>query len=553
MQKLFVSIGICLFMQQAYPQSSAESAMHSHVSYLADDRLEGRATGSNGEKLASEYIINQFTDIGLTPAGDNKTFLETFSAFAGKEKVAAETYLKVKDKNADTISCYPFYMSGNGRVTGEIADAGYGIVADALNYNDYKNIDVKNKVVLIRLSAPSSDDPHSRFAEFADERLKIKTAEEKGAAAVIFYNTDSLYEDPKARYVNRISAENIPVYFADKKTAGTLQNYKGEVTVSVNLQDIYKTGHNIAGYIDNGAINTIIIGAHYDHLGHGEIEGSLYRGEPAIHNGADDNASGVALIIEMARKLKTKGPRANNYLFLAFSGEEMGLLGSNAFVNSTAFKNYTINYMLNFDMVGRLDPMNRTLLVNGVGTSPSWNIVKSVDSAGLHIKTTEPGIGPSDQTSFYLKDIPVLFFFTGTHSDYHKPSDDADKINYAGMEQVLTYTYNIISGLDTAGRLSFTKTKEENKDEVPQFKVTLGVIPDYAFDGKGMRIDGVTDGKTASKAGLLAGDIVLKLGDYEVVDMMSYMKALGKFSKGDKTIVIVNRSGQEQNFAIEFQ
>ncbi|MFZ1635489.1 MAG: PDZ domain-containing protein, partial [Chitinophagales bacterium] len=213
--------------------------------------------------------------------------------------------------------------------------------------------------------------------------------------------------------------------------------------------------------------------------------------------------------------------------------------------------NYSINYMLNYDMVGRLDT-SKTIIINGVGSSTNWRLLQNIKIDDLKLKTTESGIGPSDQTSFYLKDIPVLHFFTGSHNDYHKPTDDANLINYEGIVDVLDFSYVLIDSLNSAGKINFTKTKEENNENTPRFKVTLGVIPDYAFAEKGMRIDGVTDGKPASVAGLKAGDIVIKLGEYDVVDMMGYMTALGKFSKGETTIVTIIRDKETLQLEVKF-
>lgn len=302
------------------------------------------------------------------------------------------------------------------------------------------------------------------------------------------------------------------------------------------------TGVNVIGFLDNKAENTIIIGAHYDHLGHG-IEGTLYRGDDKpIHNGADDNASGVAVMLNLAEKLKGKNTH-NNYLFIAFSGEEMGLLGSNYFVKNPTKEIDKVNYMLNMDMVGRLKK-DSTLAVYGVGTSPIFKQVVQANNKDFKIIEKESGVGPSDHTSFYLVDIPVLHFFTGQHEDYHKPTDDADKLNYEGMEKVSSYIFNIISDLDDNGKLTFRKTKNES-ESTPAFKVTLGVVPDYMYDKAGMRIDGVSDDKPAQKAGMQKGDVVIKVGPYDIVDMMSYMKALSKFEKGQKTTVVILRAGKE--------
>ncbi len=534
----------------SYTQSVQEQELKEHVIYLADDKLEGRATGSAGEKIAADYIAAEFLKMGLKPAGDANSYIQAFEAHSGK-KLGESNYILTNSKWDDIQTAFPHLMSANGTVTAPFVDVKFGITAPVNNYNDYANKDVTGKIVLVQLSSPDGTHPHSKYIEFNDERSKIKNAITHGAAAVIFYNIDSNYQSPVADYRRNSAAENIPVYYIENSLVPTLKNYNSPITISVELNEQIRVGHNIVGFIDNAAVNTIIIGAHYDHLGHGEIEGSLYRGEPAIHNGADDNASGVSLIIELAEKLKSSNLKNNNYLIIAFSGEEMGLFGSKAFVNSEMMKNYAPNYMLNFDMVGRLDS-TKTIIINGVGSSTNWSVLKNINVSDIKIVTTESGIGPSDQTSFYLKDIPVLHFFTGSHNDYHKPGDDAEKVNYLGIKNILDYTYVLIDSLNSLGKINFTKTKEDNNENTPRFTVTMGVIPDYVYSGKGMRIDGVSDGKPAQKAGIMAGDIVLKLGEYEIVDMMAYMQALGKLKKGDKTVVVILRKEIQMELPIQF-
>lgn len=309
------------------------------------------------------------------------------------------------------------------------------------------------------------------------------------------------------------------------------------------------TGHNIIGFLDNKAENTVIIGGHFDHLGYGG-EGSLYRDSiKKVHNGADDNASGIAVLLNLAAKLKDKN-KNNNYLFMAFSGEEMGLLGSNYFVKNPTIDTKKVSYMINMDMVGRMKK-DSSLAVYGTGTSPIFKQVINSHNDKFKLVEKESGVGPSDHTSFYLADIPVLHFFTGQHEDYHKPSDDSDKLNYEGMYLISNYIFDIITDLDDNGKLAFRKTKNESEN-IPQFKVGLGVIPDYLFDGDGMRIGGVSEDKPAHKAGLLKGDIVIKLGDSLVIDMMSYMRALSVFQEGDKTLVIVKRDEKEIEKEINF-
>lgn len=334
-----------------------------------------------------------------------------------------------------------------------------------------------------------------------------------------------------------------------KGTSGFLQTFSfkpktnphDEVKFDVN-GDGTITGNNVIGFLDNKAENTIIIGAHFDHLGFGG-EGSLYRDSiKAIHNGADDNASGVAVLLNLAAKLTTKNT-GNNYLFMAFSGEEMGLLGSNYFVKNPTIDIKKVSYMINMDMVGRMKK-DSTLAVYGTGTSPIFKQVLKSHNNNFKLVQQESGVGPSDHTSFYLADIPVLHFFTGQHEDYHKPSDDSEKLNYDGMKLISEYIFNIISDLDDNGKLAFRKTINES-EATPRFKVGLGVIPDYLYDGQGMRIDGVSEGKAAQKAGLKKGDIIVKLGDSTITNMMSYMRALSVFKEGDKTSVVIKREAKE--------
>lgn len=336
-----------------------------------------------------------------------------------------------------------------------------------------------------------------------------------------------------------------------KGTKGYIQSFSfkpktdphKEVEYTTNA-DSTITGHNIVGYIDNNAKHTIIIGAHYDHLGFGG-EGSLYRGEDkSVHNGADDNASGVAVLLDLASRLsiKKEGDEVldnNNYLFIAFSGEEMGLLGSNYFSKNPTVDIKSVNYMINMDMIGRMK-LDSSLAVYGTGTSPIFKQTLKANNTNFKLINNESGVGPSDHTSFYLINIPVLHFFTGQHEDYHKPSDDSEKLNYEGMNNISDFIYNIIMDLNDNGKLPFRKTKNES-DEAPRFKVGLGVVPDYLFDGKGMRIDGTRENTPATDAGLQKGDVVIKLGDSTVTSMMSYMRALSVFDKGDETNITIKR------------
>jgi hypothetical protein len=551
--KISLLVGSLFFSTYGISQTGEPDTLllKQHILTLADDKMEGRETGTEGEKLAYEYISTEFRKLGLLPKGE-AGYTQPFQFNAGSY-MGPSNELKVKNKNfVAGDQFYPLGYSSNGKFKGNAVFVKNGIAAPG--YNDYEGLtNLNGKVFVMESGYPEGMDPHSRMAEYADFRTRLDSAIAKGAVAVIFVNSSKDSEDPSRSYSNRITPVSIPVIFANGEAAKALNGGSMPVSGSAEILKKEKTGHNILGYIDNNAQQTVVIGAHYDHLGYG-IEGSLYRGEKkAIHNGADDNASGVAGLIELARILKSSDLKSNNYLFIAFSGEEMGLLGSNHLVKHFPFPVSQVNYMINMDMIGRLKPEEPVLIINGTGTSPEWNkVLASINIEGLKTKTTESGVGPSDHTSFYLQNIPVLHFFSGTHNDYHKPDDDEYKINYPGQKNIISYILKVISGLDQKGKIAFTKTNDSSNEDAPRFKVTLGVVPDYAFDQEGMRIDGVSDGKPAQKAGLHAGDIVIQIGEHKVVDMMSYMKALGKFAKGDKTKVKVKRGEEILEKDIEF-
>jgi hypothetical protein len=315
------------------------------------------------------------------------------------------------------------------------------------------------------------------------------------------------------------------------------------------------TANNIVAFIDNKASHTIIIGAHYDHLGLGENGNSLEANpQGKIHNGADDNASGVAGVLELARYYKTNKVKENsNFLFICFSGEELGLYGSKYFTENPTIDLSSVNYMINMDMIGRLNKDTKTISVSGTGTSPVWEtMLKNMSTPSLIIKTDSAGVGPSDHTSFYLKNIPVLHFFTGSHSDYHKPSDDWDKINYTGEKQVLDLVVSVIDNLDKEPKLAFLPTKNKSMSSSRSFKVTMGVMPSYTADESGLLVDGVTDGRPAQKAGIIAGDIIIQIGDFPIKDVQSYMEVLGKFEKGQEVPVKIKRNKEEKTLQVVF-
>lgn len=517
------------------------TALQSHIGFLADDKLEGRRTGSAGEKIAYEYISKKMEEAGLVPKGEHGSFIQQFEVPEGRE-IKPATSLSINDFILRlNIDYFPLSFSANGKVTASSSMA--MPQSESVWFWDLKETLEQNK-----------SNPH-----FDLEDAIVKKTDKvagKGAAALLIYNSsdikDSLKFDPKSK----TAAAKIPVLFISRDMKKrflqdelNFVDYKLEVV----LGDKKRTGHNVIGYIDNGAANTIILGAHYDHLGYGEDHNSLYAGSvPMIHNGADDNASGTAALIELSRQLKKSKLNNNNYLFIAFSGEELGLFGSKYYTEHPTADLTKTNYMINMDMIGRLNDSTRGFTIGGYGTSPVWGQQLSATDNYFKINFDSSGSGPSDHTSFYRKDIPVLFFFTGAHSDYHKPGDDADKINYTGELMLIKYIYGVIEKTNDKGKLAFTKTREPQQMGKRSFSVSMGIMPDYTFSGTGVRADGISEGKPAQKAGLKTGDVITQIGDYKIPDVQAYMQTLGKFKKGDATKVIVKRGTEEIVFNIVF-
>ncbi len=519
-----------------------EANLETHIHFLADDKLEGRRTGTSGEQAAGDYISIGFARYGLQPKGDNNGWKQSFEIDEGK-RVSEETAFSIDDKSLIINKEYfPLAFSALGSAEGTPAIA-------LQEKGDPWFLDLKE------LLETNKGNPHFDLDQAI--RDKAKELYKKGATALILFNTskiaDNLSFDPKDRSEPAV----LPLFYITR--AGRSKYLKDEsasldIKLKVSFTEKKRTGHNIIGYLDNGAPTTVVIGAHYDHLGYGEDSNGLYRGpERQIFNGADDNASGVAAIIELARLLKTSSLKGNNYLFIAFSGEELGLYGSKYFVEHPTIDLSRVNYMINLDMIGRLRDSTHALTVGGYGTSPTWaEVMGNVqDKKFFRLNYDSSGVGPSDHTSFYRKDIPVLFFFTGLHEDYHKPSDKSDKINYMGELQVLKYVYEVVEGLNKKSRLVFTKSREVQISGA-RFTVTLGIMPDYTFNGSGVRADGVSDGRPAQKAGLKAGDVIVQLGDYPVPDLEKYMEALSKFKKGDSTTVKYRRGNGLQQAPIQF-
>lgn len=518
------------------------SNLQAHVTYLADDKLEGRRAGTNGEKLASEYISSEFQKAGLEPKGE-KGWLQSFEINDGKQ-INASTLLLINDRELKLHDEYfPFVFC-----PGTCLEAA---VSPSLKESGVPwFIDLKDAI------EDNKENPHFDLTN-AIKTIANKAAG-RGATALFVYNSSGLVDDLKFEAKDNSKPLGIPVVYL---TAKACKQYLADESATLDLKlktvigDKKRTGNNVIGFINNNAPATIVIGAHYDHLGYGEDGNSLFRtGEKQIHNGADDNASGTAALIELARSLKLSKDKNNNYAFIAFSGEELGLFGSKYFTEHPTVDLQSVNYMINMDMVGRLNDSSKAITVGGYGTSPAWGNVFTALSKQkyLTVKYDSSGVGPSDHTSFYIKSIPVLFFFTGLHSDYHKPTDDAGKINYTGELFVIKYIESLVKETNTKGKLAFQKTREQATGTTARFSVTLGIMPDYTFSGSGVRVDGVTDGRPAQKAGIQTGDIIVQLGTFDTNSLENYMQALGKFHKGDKTTVKYKRGPDTKEGNVEF-
>ena len=510
--------------------------LQNHIKFLASDELEGRRAGSVGEQKAVDYIVAQYQSIGLKPMGTDG-FIQAFPIDEGK-RLTASSFIKVNKQPLElTKDFFPLSNSGSGNITSRAS----------VSLNESKQVWFRD---LQDVLEENTSNPHfdiNQWVVTASNELKGK-----GATALFLHNSGTLVDNIQYYKFDTAKALAIPVvYFT--KDAWT-KYFKDEVetydiNANIEFEHATRTAHNVAAFIDNKAANTVIIGAHLDHLGYNEDHNALDINDN-IRNGADDNASGTAALIEMAKSLVKKSPKNNNYLILHFSGEELGLFGSKYWLEHPTFKG-NLNYMINLDMVGRYDTAHK-LTVGGFGTSSKWAEILAKTPTSLITHYDSAGAGPSDHASFYRKDMPVLFMFTGSHSDYHKATDDWDKVNYIAESSIVRYVQTIIKNTDGYGKLDFLKTREAAMGKSTKFKVTLGVMPDYAFTGAGVRIDGVSPGKTGEKLGLKAGDVLVKLGEYKLLDVMGYMEALSKFNKGDKTVLTIKRATEELSFNMQF-
>ena len=590
MKKLFLVIVFLTGIISAQNNPEITSAeIQDHINYLASDELEGRMTGTPELYKAAEFLKNEFESYGLKPLFNGSYFQEF--PFIEKLELGPENILELNYENESLSESHYMVVgsdyttlsfSDNLLVESELVFAGYGISAEELDYDDYANLDVKDKIVIVFRNHPDMKSPHSKFEQYSSLRYKTTNARDKGAKGIIFLNTSDKTEDEliplkydNAGKIKDISAVQLKRNVADDifkiyntnataiqklidslKTPASfaLKNYSAKILTDV--QEVRGKSVNVGAYLDAGnekfKDEYLVLGAHFDHLGWGG-QNSLYMGEPSIHNGADDNASGTSGLLELAEKFASiKNQLDRKIVFVAFSGEELGLLGSSYVVNNFPLPIENDITMINMDMIGRLNDKN-DLIVYGTGTSSKWkNILDDKNEYDLNLTFNDEGFGPSDHSSFYGKKVPVLFFFTGTHSDYHKPSDDADKINAAGQEKVLKYVYDVaLTIVNSETRPDYISVERKDTGQMTGTKVYVGTVPDFAGEVDGYKLGGVTDGSPAAKAGLQAGDIITQFGDKKISNIYDFTYALGNYVPGDKVKVLVKRGEEELTFDIE--
>ena len=611
------------FSVSAQKPTETEANLRKHVGYLASDALDGRRTGEAGATSAAGYVANMFAQYKLKGgiAGTNakgkasRNFLQSFPYISGVAMAdSGNTFSLDVAKNDgqkmtfdDKAGFKPIGFSPNGEIANsEIVFVGYGIVSSELKYDDYKNLNVQGKVVIAYDGNAANGNPRSPFARF-DAHAKAKIAKDKGAVGLLIISRESNIEKDNLaamKYDQTFGETALPTLVISRKTAadifGTNEtkvveiekilaantdsafrviveiNSKAIVGFKVNLVKKQTEAYNVIGILEGNDAQlkneAIIIGAHYDHLGKGG-QGSLAVNSTEIHHGADDNASGTSALIELARQFAKEKKNKRTLIFIAFGGEEEGLLGSKHYVNNPVFPLNKTVAMINMDMVGRLK--DNKLTIGGIGTANEWNDIykttlydKTANSNNnsyntetkittqsnaavlipkFDLQLNQDGFGPSDHSSFYGKQIPVLFFFTGTHEDYHKPSDTADKINYGGLLKITNYVAEIVKAVDSNQTKPTYKVAQSSGTPGGRmsFNVSLGTVPGYGDSNDGMLIDGVRDNSPAAKTGLKAGDKIVKLAGKDVRNVQDYTFILGEL-KADVEYEIVIMRGTEK-------
>lgn len=553
---------------QDYNPDIVASDLEVYIRYLASDELRGREPGTEGDKAAARYITSKFQEAGLALLGDDgmQYFDVTTGITLGDQNrlVIGDSLYKLYDRFV------PLSFSGSGNFEEEVIFAGYGftINSDTLTWDDYKGIDAKGKWVMVFRADPDLDNISSTFAEFSTDRYKVMNAMDHGAAGVLLVNTmDFDAEDnlEKIKPQGGIASTKIPAIHIKRqiaeyllsqtgKSVGELETFYKEhyqsasfptnmiLKGSVDIEPKKATTRNVVGMIKGQKDDIVVLGAHYDHLGMGG-ESSRAPGVNAVHYGADDNASGTALLIEMAQKFAEEQPMST-LVFIAFGAEEMGLLGSRYFVEHPLIAMDKVKMMVNFDMVGRLNE-NHSLMIGGTGTALEIDSLLAIgfDSTHYKISKSPGGTGPSDHSSFYSAGVPVLYFTTGVHDQYHTPEDQADLINYNGMEMLGNSVAGLLANyIDESQQLTYQESQDPQRQGMRRrMKVTLGIVPDFAEGIVGLGVAGVRPDGPAYNGGMKKGDIIKSIEGKEVTNIYDYMHRMGNFSKDQRITVEVER------------
>lgn len=550
-----------------------------HVRYLASDELGGRMTGEEGAGKAAEYIARNFEKAGLRPLGDGGTYFQKFplpdKVTPGNDTSLTITLNGPVRRPELGREFFPLSLSGNGSVTGEIVFAGYGISAPELGYDDYRGIDVVGKVVLLMRGSQKDMGRGRRFYDYGSLRYKVMHAAEKGAKGVIFTTPESIggeedlgsfaFELPpeaataEAVIVGREIAREIVASAGRDFTAleKALSDGKSSsfyipgsrAEIRINLLTVRGESANVLGLVPGsgpGLKNeVVVIAAHYDHLGTSRSYAvpGLEKGE--IYNGADDNASGVSGLIELAEYFGLRGQGLKrSLLFIAFSGEEIGLLGSNYYMKHPVLVSHKTVAMINMDMIGRLTDNRLNIL--GVGSAKEWRdlVDKANSDVGLDLIYTDQAFGPSDQTVFFAEEIPAVLLFTGLHKDYHSPDDDWQKINYEGEVSVLELAANLVTELGDGERGIMFSGETPGYGGPPGISVYLGTVPEYAGSENGVRLAGVRKGSPAERSGLKEDDTIIELDGIKIRNVYDYRNALAVSEPGVGVEIVILRAGK---------
>ena len=556
---------------------------------LAAPEMEGRGVGTAGLERAAAYVERRMRALGLRPAGDDGTWSQSFEVTTGAE-VSSPTAIALDGRRLDPGPDFqPLGFSTNGTLTAPVVFAGYGITAPGYDYDDYAGLDVRDRIVLVLTNEPGEMDSASRFdgavnTPHAELRTKAINAREHGAAGLMVVNGPRFHRGepvrrPRADGQGYMSSGLLAGWLSDSlgealvARAGTtllaaqqaidsLQRPRGfalpdSVTLTVTLTRTRARIRNVVGLLPGrDSTRVLVVGAHYDHLGYGG-EHSLRPDERVVHPGADDNASGTAALLGVASLLAERargvpadggcGPPAHDVVFAAFTGEEMGIVGSSHFVDDPPRPIGRVEAMLNMDMVGRLK--DDKLMVMGAGTAEEFPALleNANRDARFELKTSGDGYGPSDHSSFYKRQVPVLMLFTGAHADYHRPTDTWDRIDEPGLWRVTRFAAALVESLDARPRPRFVRAKADSSmGRVAGgggYGAYLGTIPDFSQTEGGVKFSGVREGSPAEKAGLGEGDVLVKLDDVKIDNLYDYTYALRARKPGQTVRLTILRKG----------